>query len=134
MPCAASRPIPTASIPAARIHLLQILLGAIDSPGSFRYKPPFPRPTPPEVKPPATPAESRRRRWPGAPLGFPGGPEDLLVDADGTPQRIDKAFSWEAPLAAHGMMHMVIANAWAGDPYPIDTLFLYMANMSWNSR
>jgi anaerobic selenocysteine-containing dehydrogenase len=30
-------------------------------------------------------------------------------------------------------MHMVIHNAWKGDPYPIDTLFLYMANMSWNS-
>ena len=28
---------------------------------------------------------------------------------------------------------MVIPNAHAGDPYPIDTLFLYMANMSWNS-
>ena len=31
------------------------------------------------------------------------------------------------------MMHMVIANAHAGDPYPIDVLFLYMANMAWNS-
>ncbi len=31
------------------------------------------------------------------------------------------------------MMHMVIANAWKGDPYPIDTLFMYMANMAWNS-
>jgi sulfite dehydrogenase (quinone) subunit SoeA len=31
------------------------------------------------------------------------------------------------------MMHMVISNAHAGDPYPIDTLFLYMANMAWNS-
>ena len=47
----------------------------------------------------------------GAPLGFPRGPEDLLIDAKGEPLRIDKAFSWEAPLAAHGMMHMVIANA-----------------------
>src|SRR5690606_38378370 len=37
------------------------------------------------------------------------------------------------PIAAHGMMHMVIANAHAGDPYPIDVLFLYMANMAWNS-
>ena len=27
----------------------------------------------------------------------------------------------------------VIRNAWAGDPYRIDTLFLFMANMSWNS-
>jgi len=31
------------------------------------------------------------------------------------------------------LMHMVISNAYAGDPYKIDTLFLYMANMSWNS-
>ena len=30
-------------------------------------------------------------------------------------------------------MHMVIANAHAGDPYPVDVLFLYMANMAWNS-
>ena len=28
---------------------------------------------------------------------------------------------------------MVISNAHAGDPYRIDTLFLYMANMAWNS-
>jgi len=28
---------------------------------------------------------------------------------------------------------MVIANAHAGDPYPVDVLFLYMANMAWNS-
>jgi anaerobic selenocysteine-containing dehydrogenase len=27
----------------------------------------------------------------------------------------------------------VIANAAKGDPYPIDVLFLYMANMGWNS-
>ena len=61
------------------------------------------------------------------------GPEDLLVDDDGSRVRIDKAFSWEAPIAAHGLMHMLIANAWAGDPYKIDTLFMYMANMAWNS-
>ncbi len=52
----------------------------------------------------------------GAPLGFPQGPEDLLVDADGKPQRIDKAYSWDAPLAAHGLMHMVITNAATADP------------------
>ena len=114
------------------IHLLQMLLGAIDVPGGFRFKPPFPRPCPPGPKPsghtvaPNTPLD-------GMPLGFPTGPEDLLVAADGTPKRIDKAFSWEYPLAAHGMMQMVIHNAWAGDPYPIDVLFLYMANMGWNS-
>jgi anaerobic selenocysteine-containing dehydrogenase len=61
------------------------------------------------------------------------GPEDLIVDAEGRPHRIDKAFSWDAPIAAHGMMHLLIRNAWAADPYPIDTLFMYMANMAWNS-
>ena len=70
---------------------------------------------------------------PGAPLGYPLGPEDLIVDDDGRPVRIDKAFSWDAPIAAHGLMHMLIRNAWKGDPYPIDTLFMYMANMAWNS-
>ena len=57
----------------------------------------------------------------------------LVIDEHGNPLRIDKAFSWEAPMSSHGMMHMVIHNAWAGDPYPIDTLFMFMANMAWNS-
>jgi len=113
------------------LHLLQMLLGAVDTPGSFRYEPPFPRLIPPSGKPagpvgPNTPLL-------GPPLGFPQGPEDLLIDEAGKAMRIDKAFSWEAPLAAHGLLHLVIANACKGDPYPIDTLFLYMANMSWNS-
>ncbi|MHB1217422.1 MAG: molybdopterin oxidoreductase family protein [Alphaproteobacteria bacterium] len=116
------------------IHLLQMLLGAIDCPGSFRYKPPFPRPAPPPVKPTGRADQVQAGKpLPGPPLGFPTGPEDLLVDAQGNPCRIDKAFSWDAPMAAHGMMHMVITNAWKGDPYPIDTLFMYMANMGWNS-
>jgi sulfite dehydrogenase (quinone) subunit SoeA len=114
------------------IHLLQILLGAIDCPGGFRFEPPYPKPIECHPRPAgdAMPGE----RLSGPPLGFPLGPEDLLLEADGmTPQRIDKAFSWEAPLAAHGLMHMVISNALAGDPYPVDVLFLYMANMAWNS-
>jgi sulfite dehydrogenase (quinone) subunit SoeA len=116
------------------IHILQMLLGSIDTPGGFRYEPPFPRVAPPAVKP-AGRADQVVPGKPlaGAPVGFPMGPEDLIVDAAGTAQRIDKAFSWEAPLAAHGLMHLVIRNAWAGDPYKIDTLFLYMANMAWNS-
>ena len=116
------------------LHLLQTLLGAIDCPGGFRYKPPFPKPCPPANKPNGRPDQvAPGAPLAGPPLGFPAGPEDLVIDADGTPGRIDKAFSWEAPLAAHGMMQMVIHNACKGDPYPIDTLFLYMANMSWNS-
>ena len=80
-----------------------------------------------------TSARTRTSPLGGTPLGFPTRPEDLAIDADGTPLRIDKAYSWESPLAAHGLMHMVIANAVAGDPYPIDTLMLFMANMAWNS-
>ena len=61
------------------------------------------------------------------------GPEDLLVNEDGSPRRIDKAYSWDAPIAAHGLMHTVITNAANKDPYGIDVLFMYMANMGWNS-
>ena len=116
------------------IHVLQMLLGSIDCPGGFRYKPPFPRPCPPGPKPTGKPDQVKpNEAMPGPPLGFITGPEDLLVDEDGNPCRIDKGFSWEHPFSAHGLMHMVIHNAWAGDPYPVDTLFLYMANMAWNS-
>jgi len=116
------------------IHLLQILLGTIDVPGGFRYKPPFPKPPPPGVKPAGKPGQVKPNTpLPGPPLGFVTSPDDLLVDEAGTPQRLDKAYSWDAPLAAHGMMHMVITNAARKDPYGIDVLFMYMANMSWNS-
>jgi anaerobic selenocysteine-containing dehydrogenase len=67
------------------------------------------------------------------PLGWPSDPDDLFVNDDGSPVRIDKAFSWEYPLSVHGLMHNVVTNAWRGDPYPIDTLLIFMANMSWNS-
>ncbi len=116
------------------LHILQILLGSIDCPGGFRYKAPYPKQTPPFLKMRGKPGDVQpMKALPGPQLGFPTGPEDLLVDAEGRPQRIDKAFSWDAPFAAHGMMHMVIANAARGDPYPIDVLFMYMANMGWNS-
>src|SRR5260221_13136324 len=116
------------------IHILQMLLGSIDTPGGFRYKPPFPRPIPPGLKPAGHPHQiNPGRPLAGPPLGFPTSPEDLLIDADGTARRIDKAFSWDAALAAHGILHHVITNAWEGDPYTIDTLFMFMANMSWNS-
>ncbi len=115
------------------LHLLQVLLGTIDVPGGFRFKPPFPKAIPPANKPAGKDGGKANTPLNCAPLGFVTSPEDLLVDAAGAPVRIDKAYSWEAPIAAHGMMHMVIANAWRGDPYPIDTLFMYMANMAWNS-
>jgi len=116
------------------IHILQLLLGTIDVPGGMRYKPPYPK----ALNSLPKPSGRDREVLPNTPmsgphLGFPMSPEELLIDGDGTAQRIDKAFSWESPLAIHGLMHMVITNAWKGDPYPIDTLFFYMANMAWNS-
>ena len=116
---------------ARAIHLLQILLGAVECPGGMRFKPPYPKPAHAHPRPCAKAAADTPLDGPH--LGFPMGPEDLLVDADNRPLRLDKAFSWENPLSVHGLMHMVISNAYAGDPYPIDTLFLYMANMAWNS-
>lgn len=113
------------------LHLLQALLGSIDCPGGFRYKPPFPGPIPPVTRPAtkATPGKSLH----GPPLGFPAGPEDLFIDEEGSPSRLDKALSWEAPLAVHGMIQSVISNAYNRDPYPIDTLLIHMADMVGNS-
>ncbi|KHA53796.1 molybdopterin oxidoreductase family protein [Sulfitobacter geojensis] len=113
------------------LHTLQIILGTVEVPGGFRFKPPYPKPATAHPKP-------HVGMTPGAPLngphlGFVHGPDDLALKDDGTPARIDKAFTWENPMSSHGLMHMVISNAHAGDPYKIDTLFMYMANMSWNS-
>ena len=113
------------------IHLLQILLGSIDVPGGHLAKPPYPKHIPPGIKPAKDTAPNTPLKSP--PLGFPTAPEDLVIDDEGNPKRIDKAYSWDAPLANHGLMHMVITNAVKGDPYPIDTLIFFMANMSWNS-
>ena len=113
------------------IHLLQILLGSVECPGGFRFKPTYPKPSSAHPTP-GKPAGAGKPLS-GPPLGYLHEPEQLLVDDDGTPLRIDKAYSWEAPFSAHGLMHMVISNAFAGDPYPVDVLFMYMANMSWNS-
>ena len=113
------------------LHVLQIILGTVEVPGGFRFKPPYPKPA--EIHP-----KPHCKVTPGAPLdgphlGFVHGPDNLALKEDGSPARIDKAFTWENPMSAHGLMHMVISNAHAGDPYKIDTLFMYMANMSWNS-
>ncbi len=116
------------------LAVLMSVLGTIDAPGGFRHKPPYPRHivpnyrvfNDPAVLKPNTPLNA-------APLGFPASPEELALNDDGSPMRIDHAFSWEHPLAAHGMMHNVITNATRGDPYQLDTLMIFMANMAWNS-
>ena len=116
------------------LAILMSVLGTIDAPGGFRHKAPYPRHivpnyrafNAPEMIQPNTPLNA-------APLGFPAHPQELAVHPDGSPLRIDHAFSWEHPLSAHGLMHNVITNAVKGDPYRIDTLLLFMANMAWNS-
>ena len=114
--------------------ILMSILGTIDRPGGFRHKAPFPRPIPPCPKSPNSPDDVQPNTpLNGMPLGWPADPDDLFVDDKGEPVRIDKAFSWEHPLSVHGLMHNVITNAHRGDPYRIDTLLLFMANMAWNS-
>ncbi len=116
------------------LAVLMSVLGTIDAPGGFRHKAPYPRHivpnfrafNSPEMIKPNTPLNA-------APLGFPASPEELAIHADGSPMRIDHAFSWEHPLSAHGLMHTVITNASRGDPYRLDTLMIFMANMAWNS-
>ncbi|MEO8924854.1 MAG: molybdopterin oxidoreductase family protein, partial [Caldimonas sp.] len=116
------------------LAVLMSVLGTIDAPGGFRHKAPYPRHivpnfrafNSPDMIKPNTPLNA-------APLGFPANPEELAIHADGSPMRIDHAFSWEHPLSAHGLMHTVITNATRADPYRIDTLMIFMANMAWNS-
>ncbi|MBS0320767.1 MAG: molybdopterin oxidoreductase family protein [Proteobacteria bacterium] len=116
------------------LSVLMSVLGTIDAPGGFRHKAPYPRHivpnyrafNSPEMIQPNTPLNA-------APLGFPASPDELAINADGSPIRIDHAFSWEHPLSAHGLMHNVITNAVNGDPYRLDTLMIFMANMAWNS-
>ncbi|MEJ8847456.1 molybdopterin oxidoreductase family protein [Variovorax rhizosphaerae] len=116
------------------LAVLMSVLGTIDAPGGFRHKAPYPRHivpnyrafNSPEMIQPNTPLNA-------APLGFPASPDELAINPDGSPIRIDHAFSWEHPLSAHGLMHNVITNAVKGDPYRIDTLMIFMANMAWNS-
>ncbi|SFN52060.1 Molydopterin dinucleotide binding domain-containing protein [Variovorax sp. OV329] len=116
------------------LAVLMSLLGTIDAPGGFRHKAPYPRHIVPNYRAFNSP-DMIQPDMPlnAAPLGFPANPEELAIHADGSPIRIDHAFSWKYPLSAHGLMHNVIANAVKGDPYRIDTLLLFMANMAWNS-
>ena len=113
------------------LHFLQALLGALDCPGGHLAKPPYPKHPPASPKPAKTSAPNTPLSAP--PLGIPRGPEDLAADDNGKPLRIDRAFSWDAPLAAHGAIHRAAANAAMENPYPIDTLLIFMANVAWNS-
>jgi len=91
------------------LHVLQIILGSVETPGGMRFKPPYPKPATAHPKP-------HGKVTVGAPLdgphlGYVQGPDDLLLQDDGSPTRIDKAYTWDNPMSAHGLMHMVISNA-----------------------
>jgi len=116
------------------LAVLMSVLGTIDVPGGFRHKAPYPRHIVPNYRAFNDPAMIQPNTpLNAAPLGFPASPDELAINPDGSPIRIDHAFSWEHPLSAHGMMHNVITNATKGDPYRLDTLMIFMANMAWNS-
>ena len=116
------------------LGVLMSLLGTIDAAGGFRHKAPYPRHIAPNYRTINSPEQVQPNTpLPAAPLGFPAHPDELAINPDGSPIRIDKGFSWDHPLSAHGLMHNVITNAVKGDPYPIDTLLIFMANMAWNS-
>ena len=116
------------------LSILMTLLGTIDTPGGFRHKAPYPKNIDNLPKPPKSPADFQPNTpLNGSPLGWPTKPEELFVDDNGNPVRLDKGFSWEYPLSVHGMLHNVITNAWRGEPYHLDTLLIFMANLAWNS-
>ena len=116
------------------LAVLMSVLGTIDAPGGFRHKAPYPRHIVPNFRAFNSPAMLKPNTpLNAAPLGFPANPEELAIHEDGSPMRIDHAFSWENPLSAHGLMHTVITNATRGDPYRLDTLLIFMSNMAWNS-
>ncbi len=52
------------------LHLLQVLLGTVDVPGGFRFKPPYPKPIPPGIKPAGKDGGKPNTPLRGAPLGF----------------------------------------------------------------
>ncbi len=84
------------------LHLIQMLLGALDGPGNFRARAPYPRRIPMRTLPENDPAvifapDTPLKRMPN---GNPTRPEDLVIDKDGKPLRIDKAYSWEIAAVA----------------------------------
>ena len=82
------------------LHVLQIILGTVEVPGGFRFKPPYPKPVSAHPAPHCKSAPNKPLDGPH--LGYPRGPEDLALKEDGTPARIDKAFTWDNPMSAHG--------------------------------
>ena len=89
------------------------------SPAVWRFKAPYPKPLPAGPQPAGKDVRAVPiRRSAACRSASSMGRKICWSTRRAAPMRIDKAYSWEAPLAAHGLMHTVIRNAWAGDPYP----------------
>ena len=114
------------------LHLLQMLLGSVDGPGGFRYKAPYPKPCPPAAA--VRPARGDHARQAAARLaaGLSAWPGRSAVDAEA---RRCASTRRSLGFAAGGPRHDADGDRQRrrGDPYPIEMLLLFMANMAWNS-
>ena len=116
------------------LHVLQILLGSIDCPAASATRRPIPsrrRPSSSRAASRATCSRASRcrgRRW-----ASPPAPRTCWSMRMGTPQRIDKAF--QLGCAAVRSRPHAHGDRQCGErrSLPVDVLFLYMANMGWNS-
>jgi len=80
------------------LHVLQILLGSVETPGGMRFKPPYPKPATAHPKPhgKVTPGAALD----GPHLGFVHGPEDLLLSEDGTPRASTRPYMGKPDVGA----------------------------------
>ena len=72
--------------------LAAITFQSVDVPGGFRFKPPYPKSVEMHPKLSGHAESIKPGQLLGAPLGYPRSPDDLLIDSQGQPVRIDKAF------------------------------------------
>ena len=122
--------------PPAPLHMLQVLIGAVDCSGGFRFRAALPKTACRPSAPHYGRAEHFGSNQPlsGPHLGFPLGPEDLLIDEEGRPARLRQGLFLGGadcrPWAdAHGNRQRPCRRSVSDRPL----LFLYMANMAWNS-
>ena len=63
------------------LHVLQLILGSIEVPGGWRFKPPYPKPPEAHPKPAGKPDQIQAGKpLAGSPLGYVLGPDDLLLN------------------------------------------------------
>ncbi|MHB1652923.1 MAG: molybdopterin-dependent oxidoreductase [Desulfitobacteriaceae bacterium] len=140
------------------LHVLQMLLGAIDNPGSWKYKSPYPKPIPAGGSVPVpgsnhsdgsiggfavqesidndgnVETQWNHVRYPATNLLVqPFSPSDLAVDENGRPLLLDHAYSWEFPFAAHRVISAIPATSYKEDPHRAECHIWYMAQLQWNN-